>query len=526
MTDFFNRIRAPLALLLAAALLSSFCGCGFLYNESEISQILESTDPGDGGTLPEGGEEIFSLSYYTEENLDPFTSSSRTNSELLNLCYSGLFALNESYDAVPVMAESYTVEGNEVRIRIRPEIRFSDGNRVTASDCVASYDRAARKDSVWRSRFSYIRSYDALDELTFRIVFRSYSPSQLNLLTVPVVRAESLSSDGFPVGCGRYSFVNESNPALVRAWCGLVEGEFGIDRISLLGIADREALIYNFNYGRLQAVCADLSLGTAEYRSDSELVTVPTNRFTFLVVNKSRPELADPNFSRGITYLLDRSAIVRDACNSFATAVWSPLNPAWSVTREADLNPDIRSVVTAAAAFDACFPVEGTDRTYGGKPVVLRLLVNRENAIRVKAAELIAESLRGVGFTVELVSVTWDEYKIAVKNLDFDLYIGEVNLPDNMDLSALYSPNLCNTGEAEGTYDGLIASGAGVLAGTVDARTYVSEFQESLPLIPLYYSMDALAVSMEVVGDFGGSVSELYWGIENWKQTSGDGLSQ
>jgi len=521
-------IRVPLALLLAAALLCSLCGCGFLYDENEISQILGASDPVEEGDAPtsDGKEKIFSLSYYTEEPLDPYTASSHTNSELLRLCYSGLFALDENYDPVLVMAESYSWDGTEVRIRIRSDIRFSDGSPVTAADCVASYERAARNGSVWRSRFSYIRSYHAADEKTFCVAFRASAASNLNLLTVPVVKADSLSGDGLPVGCGRYRISSGQNPDLVRTDCGVHPGEYLLDTVALLGIADREALIYNFNYGRLQAVCADLSLGTAEYRSDSELVTVPTNRFTFLTVNKSRKELADPNFVKGITYLLDRAAIVRDACGTFATPVWSPLNPAWSVTKEADLNPDIRSVTLSTAAFDALFPMEGTVRVYEKEPVSLRILVNRENATRVRTGEMVAETLRGAGFTVELVSVTWDEYRTSVRDLDFDLYLGEVDLPANMDLSSLYTSDVCNTGEKEGTYAALDAISDGVLAGTVDARTFVSEFQNLLPFIPLYYSKDALAVNMEVIGSFGNSVSELYWGIENWAFSSADELFQ
>lgn len=515
MTDFYQWIRVPLALLLAATLLCSFSGCGFFYNENEISEILEATDPEQTQDPAKESESPFSLSYYTEEVLNPFTSSSRTNTELLRLCYSGLFSVDCTYGAVPVMAESYEVDGNTVRVRLRPGIRFSDGTPVTAADCVASFARAAKKDSVWRTYFSYIRSYTAQDESTFQVVFRSYYPTQLNLLSIPIVKSGTESAET-PTGCGRYRFSSDGGFELVRADCGILEGEYALDTVSLLGIADREALIYNFNYGRLQAVCADLSLGADEYRSDSELITVPTNRITFLVVNKARKEFANVNFSKGLTYLLDRKELVAKACSSFATPVWYPLNPAWSVTVDSGLNPDIYSVATAGEAFSAAgFSLEGGQRLYGGKPVTLRVLVNRENSGRVKAAEYLVTALQEAGFTVELVQATWDEYQTAVKTMNFDLYLGEVHLPSNLDLSSLYTAEICNTGEPAGTYEALRQTGAGVLSGTVDVQTYVSEFQNALPFIPLYYSLDALAVSMEVVGEFGAS-TELYWGMEHW----------
>ena len=517
MTDFFKILRGPLAVLLAAALLCSFCGCGFLYGGADISEILGASDPQDEPSDDNRQPRSFSLAYYTQESLDPYTSASRTNTELLRLCYSGLFSVDGEYNALPVLAESYEVNGNTVTVTLRSDVVFSDGTVVTAEDCKNSYDRAAKKDSIWKDAFSHIRSYKAVDRTTFQIIFRSYAPTQLNLLTIPIVKQGSTDPAGYPVGCGRYRFDSTGGMYLVKTDCHCFVGSYSVDRILLTGIADREALIYNFNYGKIQAVCADLSLGAEEYRSDNEIVTVPTNRFTYLGVNRSKAELADVNFSKGLTYLIDRKKVVSEALNGFATPVWAPLNPAWSVTKQAELNPDITSTISAGNAFtEAGFVLDGSVRKYRGKDVTLRLLVNRENASRVKAAQEIAAALTEAGFSVEVVQETWDRYQTSLKTLDFDLYLGEVNLPDNLDLSALFTGDVCLTGEPAGTYEALRQEALTLLDGTGDVRTFVSNFQYALPLIPLYYSVDALAVSMDVTGDFGGSVSEFYAGIENW----------
>ena len=518
MIDFYRHTKVFLALLLAGTILVSMCGCEFFYSEEELSDILGAEDPSQENAPSDTEDSLFSLAYYTEEALDPFTASSRTNSELLHLCYSGLYAVDSTYASQPVLAEGCEIEGNTVRIHLKSEIRFSDGTEVTAADCVASFDRAAQKDSLWKHCFSYIRSYKALDENTFQVVFHAFYPTQLNLLTIPIVKAQSLNDGGTPVGCGRYRLSSDHGLELLRTDCGLFSGNYDVEKISLLGIADREALIYNFNYGRLKAICVDPSSGADEYRSDSEFVTVPTNRISFLVVNKTNPALANVQFSKGLTYLIDRNDLVSRACGSFATPVWYPLNPVWSKTKEATLNPDIYSIAAATEALSAAgFRLDGEVQTFNGKPVTLRILVNRENKSRVKAAEAIATALRSVGFTAEVVQATWDEYRIAVETLDFDLYLGEINLSSNLDLSALYSLENCNTGlmNDEAT-ERLATLSQDLLTGDVDARTYVNAFQEAMPLIPLYYAQDALAIGMEIDGTFGNSTSELYWGIENW----------
>lgn len=519
MTDFFQKYRTPLAVLLAAVLLFTLSGCGYLYPADDLSDILDATDPENEQTPSDEDDRLFSLSYYTGEALNPFTSVSLTNSELLRLCYSGLFFVDAAYNALPVLAKSYTVSGNTVTVTLRSDVRFSDGSPVTAYDCEASYDRASSGSSVWEAAFSYISSYSAVDGSTFEIRFRSYSPTQLNLLTIPVVRADTVEN-ATPVGCGRY-VLSEDGTELLPSSCGCYEGKYAIDRIALLGIADKETLTYNFNYGRLQAICADLSMDAGEYRSDCELVTVPTNRLSFVVVNRKRKELADVNFSKGITYLLDRAALVSEVYGSVATPVWSPLNPAWSKTAEAQLNPDIYSVTTANNYFNlAGWTLNGSVRRYGNSDVTLKILVNLENNKRMMTAEFLAKALRGAGFSVEVSALAWDEYTAAIQAQDFDLYLGEVSLPDNMDLSALFSQNVCHTGEASSVYASLRSSAAKLLRDDVEPRTFVSEFQNALPCIPLFYACDALAVSMDVLGTFGGSVSELYFGIETWELRS------
>lgn len=518
MTDFFQKYRTPLAVLLAAVLLFTLSGCGYLYPAGDLSDILDATDPKNEQTPTDDEDRMFSLSYYTGEALNPFTSVSRTNSQLLRLCYSGLFAVDAAYNALPVLAQSYSVDGNTVTVTLRSDVRFSDGSPVTAYDCEASYDRANYGSSVWESAFSYITSYYAVDGSTFELQFRSYSPTQLNLLTIPVVRADTVE-DAAPVGCGRY-VLSADGTALLPSSCGCYDGKYAIDRIALLGIADKETLTYNFNYGRLQAICADLSMGAGEYRSDCELVTVPTNRLTFIVVNRKNAALASVDFAKGITYLMDRTQLASQVYGSFASPVWSPLNPAWSKTEEAVLNPDIYSVTTANQYFNqAGWTLNGSARVYKGKSMPLRILVNLENNNRIEAAHFVAQTLRSAGFTVEVVTLAWDEYTAAIQAQEFDLYLGEVEFHDNMDLSSLLSQSVCHTGDST-SYSSLRSSAAGLLRGTVEARTFVSEFQNVLPCIPLCYACDALAVSMDVVGTFGGSVSELYYGLESWELRS------
>jgi peptide/nickel transport system substrate-binding protein len=79
-----------------------------------------------------------------------------------------------------------------------------------------------------------------------------------------------------------------------------------------------------------------------------------------------------------------------------------------------------------------------TDLKLEGRP--LTLLVNSENTARVAAAERIAGQLRSTGLKLTLEKLAFEDYTLALQKGDFDLYLGEVVLTADFDLSALLLP--------------------------------------------------------------------------------------
>ena len=69
----------------------------------------------------------------------------------------------------------------------------------------------------------------------------------------------------------------------------------------------------------------------------------------------------------------------------------------------------------------------------------IKLLVNSENAATVAAAQRIAYQLEAAGLQVSLSKLPFEDYLAALTARHFDLYVGEVGLTADFDLSALLS---------------------------------------------------------------------------------------
>ena len=513
-----NNTRRIIWCILFALLFSLFSGCAIpQWLEDDILDEPEAENPADGDVS--NYSVVFTLARYTGERLDPFLSESRTNRDLLSLCYDPLVYVNSSAEAVCVIASEYEVYENKVVFTINPDARFFDGSYVTAADCEYSYAVALGEDSVYRDRFDYITDYEAVATDKFAVYFNINSVYNVNLCDIPIIK-RGTNGDFIPVGSGKYHIVRDNASVYLakNPYSFLDTGDnFSIATINVHGIQSDEELLYNFNYNKIHGSYTDITDKGDEFRGNIETIGFCDNSIVFAVVNKhfSYEFLSDPAFSKGLTYCIDRSSICNEILSGGTQPTWYPFNPDWSVTVEANLNRDIYSTVTAHEYFNSCgVTLSGAERVYENKAVTLRIVVNSESLTKVEVAEALAEDLENMGFSVVVKSLTWDKFILAVKERSYDIYIGEVVLPKNMDVSVLYSYDV-NTGHGY-VEEYLKEAVENFNIGAITMREFLSVFQEELPVIPLYFNRGAFAVNRIVSGAFAPSDGNLYNGIENW----------
>ena len=69
----------------------------------------------------------------------------------------------------------------------------------------------------------------------------------------------------------------------------------------------------------------------------------------------------------------------------------------------------------------------------------MTLLVNSDDSLRLRVGRAIAEALRGCGLTVQTKEVSGDSYLYALRMKEYDVYLGQTKLSNNMDLSEFFS---------------------------------------------------------------------------------------
>jgi peptide/nickel transport system substrate-binding protein len=110
--------------------------------------------------------------------LDPIWTTAYVTRNHGYLVYDTLFGMDNAFKASPQMAEGMTVEndGKLVRITLRDGLKFHDGEKVLARDCVASIRRWGARDTFGQSLLAATDELSAADDKTIQFKLKRAFP--------------------------------------------------------------------------------------------------------------------------------------------------------------------------------------------------------------------------------------------------------------------------------------------------------------------------------------------------------------
>ena len=504
-------------LITLAALLAAIAGC----TPTDIIDPNESRPPANG-ILGDGaaGYGVMTLAYNHSDSLNPYTAVTRHNRRLATLMFDSLVMLDENIEPIYSLAEDITINGRECTIRIRSAV-FSDGTPVTAEDVRDSINSARNSEGRFAEQAANIESVRAANSTTVVIRLREEDPHFINMLDFPIYkrgtanRRDEDSRELPPIGSGRYVYqIVDGQPRLMAnyRWRG---NEPGVAEILLISTPDDEALNHNLSMGAISIYYTD-AIDGAVPRMPGSIRRVSLNNIVFLGVNSARVD--NHHMRRAISFAIDRAAISQNDFNLNAQPATGLFNPSWGRHRNFQiLNERAAAELAIAQLAEAGYTQRNSDGYFiedSGR-LSLSLLVNEENAMRVAAAESISVQLRRAGIEIELISLPMAEYLSRLRGGNFDLYIAEVGIPKNMDMSAVIIPG----GAAAYGISANSPTAAAYLeyrAGDIDSEEFMSVFEEDLPIIPIGYRLGILSYSNRISGSPTATLSDIFFNIDSY----------
>ena len=495
----FSSILAP---LLAGLLLTS---CGRSFPDASVPIDL---------TFLNGAE---------PETLDPALITGQPEGRLANALFEGLTSFNAAGKAIPGVAERWEIspDGRVYTFHLRPDARWSNGDRVTAGDFVRSWRRTLAPDSgsEYASQLFYLRNGRAFNEGKLTdfsrvgvkapdagtVVVTLENPTSyfldlcafVTLQPVPVDTVLKFGDDwikpGKLVGNGAFMLVDwRVNDRIVlrknpHYW--------NRDHVAMRGIRVLPISKANTAFNFYAAGQADLMMDKGlvpnqlldRLKERPDFHAAPFLGTYFLRFNCVRPPFKDARVRKAFALVTDKALLVKKITRAGEPPAGSLVPPG---TAGYEPPPGLERDVPRARALlaEAGYP--------GGKGFPrIGYLYSEGELNEGLAVELQGMFRRDLGVEVELRRQEWKVYLRSMSRLDFDLcrasWVGDYNDPNTFLSMFVTGDGNNRTGWSNPHYDALIADAAREL----DRNRRFDLFRkaerllvsEEAPICPLYF---------------------------------------
>lgn len=421
------------AALCVLLVLGLFSGCGetpdaYIPTGDALEDGPVSNNPKPVPDQPQS----FSMVYYPDLSMNPYTCTDQTNRTLLPLMYQGLFNVDRDYNTIPLLCDRYSVSSDmKTYTFYLAQARFSDGTALTSDDVVASL-AAAKASSYYSGRFLHITSITAnADSVTIQLdtAFENLPV----LLDIPIVKAGEVNAN-LPTGTGAYVMEDSVSGKRLRrqsAWWCIREADLVVTAayIPLVAAQSPSHVRDQFEFADVGLVCADPgSDHYADYRCDYEIWDCENGLFLYLVSSSRSAVFSNDTVRRALTHAINRDYLVEEYYRGFArsaTLPASPLSPCYNATLASKYGYNSQKFVDALNEAQ----LQGSSIT---------LLLNSDDSLRLRVGRQIANMLRECGLNVTVSEMTTDKFTEHIKWGSYDLYLAQTKLSPNMDLTPFF----------------------------------------------------------------------------------------
>ena len=330
-----------------------------------------------------------------------------------------------------------------------------------------------------------------------------------------------------PIGCGKYVF-NDEKTELVQN--PKYYGKLGdIKKIRLINAPDSESVAHYVEIGAADIYFNDISDGEI-FRMSGQKYDINLNNLVYIGINHSVGDLSQALLRQAISTAIDRDAVCSEAYFNNALSAKGFYTPVWDAVKSVqNIQTYQNSEITIENLTEIGYNKldnEGV-RYRTNRSLRFSLLVNSENRSRVAAAELIAEQLKPLGIKLTVVKVSFQQYQKRLSNGEFQLYLGEVNITENMDISSLVVPGgLAAYGVKDTVHE--VAEGETAPAtvtdivnsfysGKAEITDVVSVLQTEMPIIPICYRTGVMFCDDNIKNVNGASQNDVFLNISSYK---------
>ena len=443
------------------AMVISLVGCSM---DEEIQGVLESKPSAITS-------KTINLTMMQPETINPITNKNKSVSYIMNLVYDGLFTIDENYNTVPQLVDEYNISNDGMSINIKlKDAKWHDGTLLTSSDVKFTVDLIKKNiDSPYNALVENISSISIAGSKELTINFNNKYAFSVDTLIFPIVSEKQLSSvkdiNEYKynlVGNGVYK-IKEYNE---RKSISLIVNDSYHDKISENAknieveiVPDEEAQV-----SMVMSLDSDISKISLDdlsklYEKEFKTTTYESRNYECLLFNYNNDFFKDRNFRKALISSIDKNKILEEGYINNATLINFPLN-----SKSKYYDKEIKSIeysnekakqylskvtlnnIDNKDINDQAIVKESTKENLGTKDnnkeieniktteennkneikkqiskLNLKIIVNKNNAERVKTAYIIGDNLKEIGIKSTIQELSDEDMSKSMNEGNYDM---------------------------------------------------------------------------------------------------------
>lgn len=522
-------MKKIILLVLAAAMLVCLPGCDAVTDlKNAVEDIINpsATEDPVSGENPVIINNSINLGVCDFDTFNPLKTESQTVKDCMQLVYEPLFELDPQMRIVPVLAKDYSVspDGKQIIVNLKEGVLWHDGSTFDAYDAAYTIRRIRQGDTTYTDALSVVSDHKVIGDYSIQINLRYSVPNFVALLTFPIVKYQTdMTGDAkySPVGTGPFMFdgMITSSRFRMSAFEGYRDGRAQLDNVYLERIPDADKYRSMFEASEFDVMTSEM-VDLTKYmpRGNVNVYDFVTNRLTFLGFNLGSSLFAGNETRMGLAEYINKEEIVSSIIYSHGVATNIPINP--SSYLYYDTNTDFTGNISEGE------PHLGNDgwgtdengsyvRTKNGVRETLgfKILTNKDSEEKVSIAKKIAEYFNRNGINASVDAEPYEQYTALINAKNYDVFIGEVELGSNLDLSPLISSAGNYFGYGNVTADTLIGQ-LGMTQTEDEQRELFRQLGDimltDMPFVPIFYRKGSVLAGASIKSGISPSVSGFY----------------
>ncbi len=397
-----------------------------------------------GGEVGSRAERPLVLGYASElQTLNPLVSTDQNANDLIySLVFTPIVAYDSAFRVRPSLASSWELTGEGVTFDLRDDLRWHDGEPVTAEDVKFTFDLAKNPEVASPLAAAYLANVASAEVLgSHRIHFTFtaphagpledffWPPVPKHLLDgVPPAEIARHPFGRSPIGSGPYRFVRwDVGQALefegVEEFPAALGGSPRIRRVVYRIVPERTTRLAELLRGEIHVdgPLAPQDADRVRQAAGVELRSFPWRQFTYVGWNTRREPFRDRETRRALAMAIDRpgllDAILRGQGRPASSVIppWHPYDPG--------LAPIPYDPAAAAATLERLGWRDSDGdgvRDRDGTPLRFELLTRQGNPVLDELVQVIQAQLARVGVAVEPRLLEWQTVLGLHRARDFD----------------------------------------------------------------------------------------------------------